>query len=140
MKKIPAYLFSLLFPVIVFAQALSPIKNINGLSTRLLAIGDIVIYLLVSLAVIYIIWNVVQYFIKPSKDDRKDAGMNILWGIIGLFIIVSIWGLVNILISTFYTDANIPRDRFPNANFVNSGNNTGLPTQNINPYSNQGVD
>jgi hypothetical protein len=140
MKKIPAFLFSFLLPVVVFAQSLSEIKNINGLSTRLLAIGDIVIYLFVSVAVVYIIWHVVQYFIKPSKDSRKDAGMNILWGIVGLFIIVSIWGLVNILINTFYTDANIPRDRFPNANFVNSGNNVVIPTQNINPYSNQGVD
>ena len=127
MKKIPAYLFSLLFPVIVFAQALSPIKNINGLSTRLLAIGDIVIYLLVSLAVIYIIWNVVQYFIKPSKDDRKDAGMNILWGIIGLFIIVSIWGLVNIFTNTFKTaptDQSIP-------NLGNDPRNGGIPARQI---------
>jgi hypothetical protein len=127
MKKIPAFLFSFLLPVVVFAQSLSEIKNINGLSTRLLAIGDIVIYLFVSVAVVYIIWHVVQYFIKPSKDSRKDAGMNILWGIVGLFIIVSIWGLVNIFTNTFRT---APTEQ-PIPNLGNNPSNGGIPARQI---------
>lgn len=117
---------TLLFPVITHGQALQTISNVNNLATRLAGIGNIITYLLVGLAVIYIIWNIVQYFIKGEKGggDRKEAGMNILWGIVGLFIIVSLWGLVNILVNTFYTDANVPRNRFPNADFINNRNNT----------------
>jgi hypothetical protein len=82
---------------------------------------------LVSLAVIYIIWNVVQYFIKPSEGDRKDAGMNILWGIIGLFVIVSIWGLVNIFTNTFKT---APTNQ-PIPNLGNNPQNGGIPARQI---------
>ncbi len=126
MKKIIA-LIAFAIPAVASAQALSPITNVNSLSNRLLGIGSMFTYILVSLAVIYIIWNVVQYFIKPSKDDRKDAGMNILWGIIGLFIIVSIWGLVNIFTNTFKTaptDQSIP-------NLGNDPRNGGIPARQI---------
>ena len=117
------FIITLLFPVIIHAQALQTISNVNNLATRLAGIGNIITYLLVGLAVIYIIWNIVQYFIH-GDGDRKESGMNILWGIVGLFIIVSLWGLVNILVNTFYTDANIPQNRFPNADFINNRNNT----------------
>ncbi len=126
MKKIIA-LIAIAIPSFVSAQALAPITNVNNLTTRLLGIGSTFTYVLVSLGVIYIVWNVVQYFIKPSSDDRKEAGKNILWGIVGLFIIVSIWGLVNILTNTFKTTpANQP---IPNTG--NSAQNGGIPANQI---------
>jgi uncharacterized membrane protein YuzA (DUF378 family) len=126
MKKIIA-LIAFAIPAVASAQALSEITNVNTLSNRLLGIGSMFTYILVSLAVIYIIWNVVQYFIKPSKDDRKDAGMNILWGIVGLFIIVSIWGLVNIFTNTFRT---APTEQ-PIPNLGNNPSNGGIPARQI---------
>lgn len=126
MKKIIA-LIAFAIPAIASAQALAPITNVNNLSTRVLGIGNMFTYVLVALAVIYIVWNVVQYFIKPNGEDRKAAGMNILWGIVGLFIIVSIWGLVNILTNTFKTtptDQAIP-------NLGNSTQNGGIPANQI---------
>lgn len=134
--KIFITLLSFLLPSISFAQSLNKISTVNGLVTRILAIGDLVLYLLVALAVIFIVWTVVIYLIKPSDSaDRKTAGLNILWGIVGLFIILSLWGLVNILINTFYTDPNVSRDRFPNANFLGSGSNTS-PTGTTNNFQN----
>jgi hypothetical protein len=132
MKKILALVITSFVPTFLHAQSLGEISNVNSLANRLAGIGNIVTYLLVGLAVIYIIWNVVHYFIRPSGSDKGEAGMNILWGIIGLFIIVSLWGIVNILVNTFYTDPNVPRNRFPNADFVNrnttsnSGSNTSF--------------
>ena len=126
MKKIIA-LIAFAIPAVASAQALSEITNVNTLSNRLLGIGSVFTYILVSLAVIYIIWNVVQYFIKPSEGDRKDAGMNILWGIIGLFVIVSIWGLVNIFTNTFKT---APTNQ-PIPNLGNNPQNGGIPARQI---------
>ena len=100
---------------------LNRISDINGLASRFLYIGDLVIYVLVSFGVLFIVYNIVWYFIRPKGGEgRGDAGLNILWGIIGLAIIVSIWGLVNLFINTFYTDTNVDPSRFPNANFINN--------------------
>jgi uncharacterized membrane protein YuzA (DUF378 family) len=96
------------------------INNVNQLVTRIADIGTVIIYLLVGLAVVYIIWSVVQYFIKGKEGDekRQQAGMQILWGIVGLAIVVSLWGLVNLIVNTFGTDTTMPN--LPNADFVSS--------------------
>lgn len=127
MKKIIALLAVLVAPAIVSAQALAPITNVNNLSTRLIGIGNIVTYILVALAVLYIVYNVVQYMIKPAGGEREGALANIGWGVLGLFIIVSIWGLVNILTNTFKTTPT-------NQAIPNLGNNTsngGIPANQI---------
>ena len=103
MKKFITLLaFSL--PSVAFAQS-TAITDANTLTARLVSIGNTVLYLLVSLAVIFIVWNVVMYLIKSGSDEegKSKAAWNILWGIVGLFVIVSIWGLVNILTNTFRT-------------------------------------
>ena len=106
-------------PAPVAVVELGKISNVNSLVARIAGIGDVVVYLLVALAVIFIVYNVVWYMIRPDgSDSRREAGTSILWGLIGLFVIVSIWGIVNILTNTFSTDSNVPSDRFPNANFV----------------------
>ena len=127
MKKIIA-LVSFAIPSMALAQALTPITNVNNLSTRILSIGSTVTYILVAAAVLFIVWNVVMYVIKPaSSDDKKAAGGNILWGILGLFIIVSIWGLVNILTNTFATTPTT--QAIPN--FGQNTNNGGIPANQV---------
>jgi len=101
-------------------STLQPIGNVNQLVLRIVGIGNVVVYLLVALAIIYIIWSVVQYFIKGNEGDetRHQAGMQIFYGIVGLAIIVSLWGLVNLLLNTFWT--NTDRPDLPNADFISS--------------------
>jgi hypothetical protein len=122
MKKLIAFL-TLSAPVSVFAQT-SAVTDVNSLSAKLTGIGNIVVYLLVALAIIFIVYNVVMYVIKGSGDEgRSKAGINILWGIVGLFVIVSIWGLVNILTNTFKTT---PTNQ-PLPNFGNNTQTGGVP-------------
>lgn len=113
-------------PVVTSGQSypsggsLSNINNANDLIGRLASLGDVAVYLLIALAVLYIVYSTVRYFIMGKEGDeaRREAGMNIFYGLIGLFIIVSIWGLVALLTNTFPTSQNqVPP--IPSANFVN---------------------
>lgn len=124
MKKIIAFV-AFLTPAIALAQTtggkLNAINNVNDLGVKAADIINTVTYLLVAVAVIFIVWNVVRYLILPSGAEGKAAvGGNILWGIVGLFIIVSIWGLVNILTNTFATNGT--KQPIPNSgNIVDFG-------------------
>ncbi len=106
MKKLTClYLFFVaLLPVIVSAQ--QSLRNIDDVARRASSLGTMVITLTISLAVIWIIIGVFRYVIAGGKneDDRKKGGMNILYGVVGLFVILSIWGLVAILRNSFRTD------------------------------------
>jgi heme/copper-type cytochrome/quinol oxidase subunit 4 len=107
MKKIIAVLVAFA-PAISFAQE---IRDVNSLTIKLTNLGNTFIQILIAFAVIWIIFNIVRFLIvgADSEDKRKAARQAILWGIVGLFVILSIWGLVRILTNTFRTDNNAPR-------------------------------
>jgi hypothetical protein len=132
MKKFIISLGFTFAPVVALAQAapatLPVVNDANGLLVRFISVLNVVTYILVALAVLFIVYNVVWYIIKPSSSEEKGThGMNILWGIVGLFIIVSIWGLVNILTNTVKT--NPGRQPIPNAGNVTE--NGGIPANQI---------
>ncbi|MEK7184793.1 MAG: pilin [Patescibacteria group bacterium] len=100
--------------LITLAIALSPsfalaqqLTDINSVAAKATNIGTLVVSLAVAFSVIWIIVNIVRYLIAGGEEDRKKNGMNIVWGIVGLFLIFSIWGLVNILRNSFRTDGNV---------------------------------
>ena len=111
MKKTLATIIALA-PSLVFAQS-NAITDVNSLTAKLTNLGNTFIQLLIAFAVIWIIYNVVRYIMKADSDDRKPIGNAILWGIVGLFIILSIWGLVRILSNTFRTDSTAPTNQYP---------------------------
>ncbi len=92
-----------LTPVAASAQALSSLNNVNQVATRFTSLLNTFTVLLISLAVVWIIINVVRYLIVKGPEERKEGGMRILMGVIGLFVIISIWGLVSVLQNSFGT-------------------------------------
>jgi heme/copper-type cytochrome/quinol oxidase subunit 2 len=87
-----------LLPTIVYAQT----PGIIGFIQIFLAIFNWFIAFLVALALVLFVWGVVKYI--ASQDDptgRSAARSQIINGIVMLFVIISVWGLVNILAATF---------------------------------------
>ncbi len=70
-------------------------------------IGRGIIPLLFAVAIIAFIWGVIQYVINPaSSTKREEGGKYMLWGIVALFVMISVWGLVGILTNTFFPGAD----------------------------------
>jgi uncharacterized membrane protein len=102
MKKISASLTFLSFlPAIAFAQIPGQVSDLPSLISKIDDLVNSTVWLFISLAVIFIVWNGVQFIIHAGGDKRGDYQKAVMWGILGLFIILSIWGLVNILDNTF---------------------------------------
>lgn len=101
MKKIIASAIALA-PLAALA---APLENINQVASRATQIGNLVIQLAIALAVVWIVVSVVRYLIigAANEDARKAARSSIVWGIVGLFVILSIWGIVFILTQSFST-------------------------------------
>lgn len=57
--------------------------------------------LMVGIAVIYFLYGVFQFIRNAeSSDERKKGGMNMLWGALGLFIMVTAYGILNLILGT----------------------------------------
>jgi hypothetical protein len=108
MKKI---LFSsgatlgLMSPLIAFAQyGYSQCGTTNltlcTLINRVIGYLNQILFLLIALSVVVFVYYVFKYFIQPN-EDRKEARTYVMYSVIGFFVILSMWGLVNILQNTF---------------------------------------
>lgn len=106
MKKIIAFVLAS-SPVLAFAQ--QPLRDINSVAAKATNIGNLIIALAISIAILWIIVNIVRYLIATNGPEKRvEGGKGILWGVVGLFVILSIWGLVAILRNSFKTEDQIP--------------------------------
>ena len=87
-------------PLISFA-AINNISDVGSFIINL--INNVAVPVLFALAFIVFLWGAFNAFIIGSQNDTaKEKGKNLMiWGLIGFFVMVSVWGLVNILASTF---------------------------------------
>lgn len=116
MKKLKNSLlvFTLLLPASVLAAQVT-LKSLMSLAADYL---NTALELLMGFAVVMFVWYIVQYFIRSADKDRGEAGQYLLWSLIGFFIILSFWGLVNVIASTFQLNTSAPsvnsiKDLFP---------------------------
>lgn len=79
--------------------------NFCSVINYFLGIIGALIPILFSIAVVVFIWGVFRYVIAEGED--KQVGKNVMiYGVIGLFVMVSVWGLVNLVYNTFGLDNN----------------------------------
>lgn len=66
-------------------------------------INSSIIPLIFALATVMFVWGVVQFFIINADEEKKRAEGKqfMIWGIIALAVMLSVWGLVGILGKTF---------------------------------------
>lgn len=69
-----------------------------------------VLPLLTTLAVASFIWGIIQFFLNPYNEKKREDGKGyMIWGLVSLFVMVSIWGIVNIFSETFGIETFIPQ-------------------------------
>lgn len=66
-------------------------------------INTVVVPLIGALIFLVFIWGVVKYFFLNNEGDSaklKEGREFIFWGILGMVVFFSVWGFVNLLLST----------------------------------------
>ncbi|MDP1625194.1 MAG: hypothetical protein Q8L64_05520 [bacterium] len=62
------------------------------------AVVNPLVQLMFAAAIVYFIYGVYVYFIKGDGDADRTQGKNhILWSTVGLFIMISVWGIIAVL-------------------------------------------
>ena len=64
-----------------------------------------VVPLLFALATVAFVWGIINYYlINQDNENKKKAGKSfMIWGLIALFVMLTVWGLVGILSNTFFS-------------------------------------
>lgn len=93
----------------------------NFLTNIVVFINQTLVPLIFAIAFLLFIWGVAQYFIlSRDSEEAKDKGKDyMIWGIAGFVIMVSVWGLVNLISAGIGLDEQNIRN-IPNVNLTNT--------------------
>ncbi|MEX2010197.1 MAG: hypothetical protein WD874_00100 [Parcubacteria group bacterium] len=87
--------------VLALAPALASAQSLGNLETLLRSVGrlvDIALPVIVALGLIGFFWGLVKFiFAQGNEESKADAKKIMLWGLIALFVMVSVWGLVRFI-------------------------------------------
>ena len=83
---------SLLMPLVLNAQ---PFRESKELLTNFQGLLNTVIIIATRFAFLFFVWGIAQ-FVRNAYDPagREQGRQQMLWGIVALFVLVSIWGIV----------------------------------------------
>ena len=109
-------------PLMALAQNASGCDTVRSgtIQAVLCTLGNIldtIIPILVVLGIVYFVWGVVTYVISSDEEAKKAGRDRMIFGIIGLVVIVAMWGLVGIVIKTFGLKDNSVDTSIPTVNF-----------------------
>lgn len=75
-------------------------KTLKDLVSTIISYLNVALVLMMALAIVMFTFYVIKYFVMPN-EDRKEGNMYVMYSVIGFFVILSFWGLVNIVQNTF---------------------------------------
>jgi hypothetical protein len=95
MKKALLIGVSFFLPLVASAQQLS---NLEALARAIGRIINILIPIVFALAILYFFWGLAQYILAAGSDEDKGEGRRkMIWGIVALFVMSAVWGLVRFI-------------------------------------------
>ena len=76
-------------------------STLGGLVALISGALNTIVPFLISIAVLVIIWEVFKYIHHVGDEEKRtEARMYIVWSVIGVFAMISVWGFINILVNT----------------------------------------
>ena len=112
MKKIILAIPVLLCPTWVYAQGLSS-NDVSGLFEFFDNLIGALVPLMVALAIMYFLWGVLKFVASGADEEKRVAGRYMMvHGVIAIFVMVSVWGLVALIDNTFDLD-DTPAEEIP---------------------------
>ncbi len=82
------------------------ISGVFKFATCLILQAILPVLFLVGLLVF--VWGVVKFMMSQDSSEREQGKQFIIWGIVGLAVMFSVWGLVDLLGTTFNVNKTVP--------------------------------
>ena len=101
--KTSFFILTLAFVNFLAADALAAGPTFQGIIANVTKVLQSVIPILILIATIVFAWGVILYISAAGDEEKiKEGRQYIIWGIIGLAIIISVWGIVKIVVTLFF--------------------------------------
>jgi len=98
MKKLMMSALGFALPMLALAQGSPNLSNFQQLVDSVGRLIATALPILVALALLFFFYGLAKFILAAGNEESKAEGRRIMvWGIVALFVMVSIWGLVAFL-------------------------------------------
>jgi uncharacterized membrane protein len=95
------------YPFSVSAQ--TPPNDFFDLAIIIASWFQKLIPVLIGIIVVIVFWNLAQFVLHADDEkEREKYKMFMVWSVVGMFLIVSFWGIIGAIINTFFTSSSNP--------------------------------
>lgn len=114
MKKYTTILYCILTTLVVLPQvSFAAFGRIKDLLKDFRSLLDLVVPIVFGLALIFFFYGLAQFIRSVSEKTLEEGKNKMIWGVIALFVMVSIWGIIKYIgdsvgISTGVTGGSVP--------------------------------
>lgn len=78
--------------------------NFEGLVGQLVGLINAAVPVLAGIALLIFFWGLVKYIYNSSDAKAHGDGKDlIIWGLVAIFVIFSLWGIINIFQTAIFT-------------------------------------
>ncbi len=78
-------------------------QTIRSIIERVVDLITLALPVVVALTLLFVLWGGVKHiFVSGDAEGREKARQALVWGVIILFVMVSVWGIVAVLRYTFF--------------------------------------
>jgi hypothetical protein len=106
--KFRIILFSVLLSAPLVADAASAPRTLRELAAQIVDVLTYTTATLVLLGLVIYMWGIASNIFKLSEGEVGDAYKTyVFWGIIGLFVMVSIWGILRLLQASLFGGSQV---------------------------------
>ncbi|MFP4022846.1 MAG: hypothetical protein ACLFNR_00280 [Candidatus Paceibacterota bacterium] len=66
-----------------------------------------VIYIIISLSLLSFLWGLTKFILNADSDSGREKGKQVMiWGLVALFVMVSLMGIVQLIRVTLFGDSD----------------------------------
>lgn len=78
-------------------------RTFAELAGFLICVMNRIVPVLIGIALIIFFWGIIRYIASGGEDAKVKGRSLMLWGVVALFFMVSVFGIVQLLLNTFGT-------------------------------------
>ncbi len=102
-------------PTLVFAQGTPDLSNLQTLLRSIGRLVDIALPIVVAIALLVFFWGIVK-LIWGGPEAVAEGKSLMIWGLVALFVMVAVWGLVRFIGTALGVSPNSDRITPPSVN------------------------
>jgi len=91
--KMKSFIFSVVLLLTPFFVVHA--QDVDFLLDRVISLVSRIVPILAGIALIAFFWGLIKFIVSADSEEGRKAGKNIMvWGVIALFVMFSIWGIL----------------------------------------------